>query len=263
MILGTTQGRAPLGFIEITTAFGNNLGDGTRSNKGHGSNILVVDECLDTRSSPLDHVEHAIGHASLFEEIGSVVHRQRNLFARLEDHRVAHDESNGDGPHGHHEGKIKRNNRGNHSEGIPAIRTRDLAGNSQSVPDRRLGQSAGPLDRLVSLGDVCQRLGNVLAVFFDNELRHCLGVFLYQSVEFHHDRGALLDGLGRPGRKRILGGLHGIVDVAFFREPDFADGLGVCWIYDIHVVVGRRRDESPVDIVVDDCHFWNVFLFQS
>mmetsp|Transcript_3895 Transcript_3895/g.8394 ORF Transcript_3895/g.8394 Transcript_3895/m.8394 type:complete len:381 (+) Transcript_3895:957-2099(+) len=256
VVLGTPQCRAPFGISIVqrwtSTAPGNNFGHGRRTNKGDGAHIGVIHQSLDANPGPLDHVEDPVRQPRFLEEFGRVLHGQGDLLARFENDRVSHDQGNRNRPHGHHKGEIKGDDRNDNPQRIPAVRAVYLAGDSERVSDRQLRQGAGPFDRLVALCDIGQGLGDVLAVFLDNELGQLPGVFLDQCVEFHHDRCPLFDGSGRPGAKGVLGGFDGRVDVAGRRECHLSDRLGICGIDDVHVIAGGRRDKSTGNVIIDD-----------
>ena len=77
-----------------------------------------------------------------------------------------------------------------------------------------LGQRARPLNGLVALSHVGERLGKVLAILFHDELGELCGVLVNERVDLEHHCGTLLDGVRAPLAVECgLGSRHGSVEL--------------------------------------------------
>jgi len=77
------------------------LGNPARADERERRDARVVAERADDVGLALHHLESAGGHARLEEQLGGALHRERDLFARLEDHAVTSDQRDRDGPERH------------------------------------------------------------------------------------------------------------------------------------------------------------------
>merc|ERR1719188_693836 len=106
MVLCTPKAESFLPWCSCTIM--DQLCDTRRPNESQSSDALVVAQRLDNLTATVDHLKGTPRHTSLDEQLCGASHRHGNFLTGFEDHGVARDQRDGDGPHRHHEREIAR-----------------------------------------------------------------------------------------------------------------------------------------------------------
>ena len=175
---------------------------------------------------PIDHLEDARGETGADDELLNGIHCQGNLFRRLEDDGVPHNEGDRERPHWHHEREVEGNYRGDDSECSARVSAVNPTRDHEALPLRNLREGAGILNRLVALGNISEGLSLVLPVLQDDYVREPVAILANEGVELEHYSSASLHGEGRPSRESLLGRRHGRRNVFGVGVSNLADHLG-------------------------------------
>jgi hypothetical protein len=114
VVLGAAQRLAALsgvgcGLVDVA-------GDRRRADEAHRGDVRLVQDRVHRLLVAVDHVEHAIGQAGIFEQLGEDQGGRRVALGRLEDEAVAAGERHWEHPHRHDGREAEGRDRGNHAE---------------------------------------------------------------------------------------------------------------------------------------------------
>ena len=181
--------------------------------------------------------------------IGVETTKERDLFARLEDERVATGERRREHPERHHHGKVKGRDAGADAEReidrLAIDAAREVA---QRIAEEQRGNAAGVFDVLEAAEDRAARLGVRLAVFARDGVAELVEVLLHQLPKTEKQACAFDGWRVAPRGKRRGGGLDcGVhLDAAASRAlGDHVAGGGI----EDGCAAGIRREPFAGDIV--------------
>ena len=202
----------------------------------------MIADRLDDFAPAVDQIDHTGRQIALLEQLEHPLLRQRHLFRRLEDERVAADHRERQEPERHHGGKVERRDRGTHANRLPHRDAVDAAGNVlEPVAHEHRRRAARDLDALDAAAQASARLVQRLAVFGRDDARDLVEVLLEKLLELEHRLRAFDRRRVAPAGKRLGGGGHGRVDVGFPGERCAGDDLAACRIVHGDKRGGRRR----------------------
>lgn len=131
----------------------------------------------------VNHLPDSSGKTGLHNEVPDQVQSHGALLRGLQNDGVTEDETDGDGPHGYHEGEVEGHNGGDNAQGPPGVCAVDPPADSKALALRNLGEGDGVLHGLEPLGHIRQALRDVLPILLDNALSEGVGTGLHEGVE--------------------------------------------------------------------------------
>ena len=146
------------------------------------------------------------------QQFGAARRRQRDLFGRLEDERVAAGDGERVHPHRHHGGKVERRDSGADAQRLAHGTRIDAARNVvQGIAHHEAGHAAGDFDHLDGAAHFGAGVVRCLAVFRGEDGRNFVGVLFEQRLKAIERLHAIHHRCLAPCAERSVGGAHGAV----------------------------------------------------
>ena len=162
----------------------------------------------------LDHVEHAVGQARFFQQVGHEECGRWVNRAGLQHKSVAACDGNGEHPHGHHHWEVERRDACHHAQGLahgPVVdASRDLF---CVVAFEQLRNARGEFDNLNAACDFALRIGKHFAVLGGDHVCELVFVNVQQLQKLEHDPRAAQRRCVCPSGECLLRGGYGDVHI--------------------------------------------------
>ena len=229
--------------------------DRRRADEAHRLYVWVRQQRVHRLLVAVDHVEDAIRHACLRQQLGDEERRGRVALGRLQDEGVAAGERHREHPHRHHAGEVEWRDAGDHAERLAQRVAVDVG--ADVLGDLALQQvrdADGELDDLEAAGDLAQGVVVGLAVLGRDQLGDLVGILHKQELEAVEDaRAAQRRGL-RPSRPGGLRHRHDIADLLGRGERHPLLGGTGRRVEDVGEPAGLARHAPAKDVVAEIGH---------